>query len=205
MADELPGILVVLSGPSGVGKTTVAAELIKRGGYARSISVTTRPMRANEIEGRDYFFVSSDRFERLKTRGELVEYAEVHGNEYGTPRAPLKNVLAAGDVMLLVIDVEGGSQVKKQDLDALLVFLVPPGQAELVRRLGERGTENKMQQTARLKRADMELDRARELYDHMVVNKDLTRCVDEVDSLVQAARQKLKQRADAGERLYPGL
>ena len=107
MADELPGLLVVLSGPSGVGKTTVAGRLLQNPGYVRSVSVTTRPIRAGEVEGSDYHFVGKDRFDSLCQRGEMIEHANVHGNYYGTPKEPLRRALGQGKVILLVIDVEG--------------------------------------------------------------------------------------------------
>jgi guanylate kinase len=205
VAQRLPGLLVVLSGPSGVGKSTVAARLLQHPDYVRSISVTTRPIRAGEQEGRDYQFVSRETFEGLVAHGELIEHAQVHGNFYGTPKEPLRRAIALDQVMLLVIDVAGGEQVRARDLDALLIFLLPPDKAELARRLQGRGTEDAKQQTVRLHAAEVEMHRARAVYDHLVVNENLDRCVEEVHALVTAAREKLKDRRDAGELLYPGL
>ena len=201
----LPGILVVLSGPSGVGKTTVAQRLIAKGGYRRSVSVTTRPMREGEVDGRDYHFVARTEFERMRDAGELMESAEVHGNFYGTPKQPLRDAVQASEALLLVIDVKGGQQVQARKLDAFLVFLVPPDRKELARRLGERATEDNMQQTIRLNRADIEFEAARELYDEVIINKELDACVEEVHQAIQHARKRLAERKQAGETLYPGL
>lgn len=162
-------------------------------------------MRPGEQEGRDYQFVSRDVFEGLVAHGELIEHAQVHGNYYGTPKEPLRRAVAQNQVMLLVIDVAGGEQVRARDLDALLIFLLPPDRAELMRRLQGRGTEDVKQQTVRLQAAEMEMHRAQATYDHLLVNENLERCVEDVDTLVQAARRKLKDRRDAGEQLYPGL
>jgi guanylate kinase len=206
MADRsLPGILVVLSGPSGVGKTTVANRLIRRGGYVRSVSVTTRARRQGEVEGRDYQFISPQEFERLRDAGELVEHANVHGNWYGTPKQPVRNALRAHNAFLLVIDVQGGFQVRGRGFDSLLIFLAPPDQKELARRLQQRGTEDSPTMTLRLQRSELELRKAREVYDHIVVNEELDECVKQVDALVQAARRRLQERLEAGETLYPGL
>lgn len=205
MAQKLPGLLVVLSGPSGVGKSTVAARLLQLPDYVRSISVTTRPIRAGEQEGRDYQFVNRETFDGLVAHGELIEHAQVHGNYYGTPKEPLRRAIAQNQVMLLVIDVAGGEQVRAKDLDALLVFLLPPDQAELMRRLQGRGTEDVKQQTVRLRAAEVEMHRAKASYDHLVVNQNLDQCVEAVAALVSATRQKLQDRRDAGEQLYPGL
>lgn len=205
MTAKLPGILVVLSGPSGVGKTTVAGKLLQRPGYRRSVSVTTRPMRAGEVDGQDYHFVSRAAFDALCRNGELIEHAEVHGNFYGTPKQPLRDAIEANEVLLLVIDVAGGEQVQAQRLDALLIFLVPPDSAELARRLGARATEDVRQQTMRLRHAEIEMEKALALYDHNVVNADLGQCVSEVDRLITQARRRLQQRREDGETLYPGL
>ncbi len=203
--EDLPGILVVLSGPMGVGKTTVANKLLEKGGYLRSISVTTRAPRGGEVDGVDYRFTSVEEFERLRDANELIEYAQVVGNWYGTPKQPLREALKAGKAFLLVIDVNGGQQVRGKGYDSELIFLAPPSKEELVKRLEGRRTEDAKQQTLRLERADMEMQVAAEIYNHIVVNKDLDTCVEEVHSLVQQARRKLLERKQAGETLYPGL
>jgi guanylate kinase len=203
--EDLPGILVVLSGPTGVGKTTVAETLVGKGGYSRSVSVTTRAMRPGEVDGRDYRFISKKEFERLRDADELIEYAEVHGQWYGTPKQPLREALKACKAFLLVIDVDGGFQIRGKGYNSLLVFLAPPDMEELARRLANRGTEDVKQQTVRLKRVSMEMQRAAEIYNHIVVNKDLDQCVEEVHRLVLDARRGLREKKKTGEVLYPGL
>jgi guanylate kinase len=201
---ELPGILVVLSGPSGVGKTTVAHRLKERGEYMRSVSVTTRERRPGEVEGKDYHFVSNEEFDRLLKNGELIEHAEVHRAHYGTPKKPLREAVRNNKVLLLTIDVRGGHQILEHGLDALLIFLTARDDV-LAQRLTGRGTEDEVQQTVRLERAAAEREHARRRYHHIVINDDLDRCVGEVDELVRKARQKLQERQAAGEELYPGL
>jgi guanylate kinase len=134
--------LTVLSGPSGVGKSTVVAELSRTCPQIWiSVSVTTRPPRPGEVDGREYHFVDSDEFDRLVASGALLEWARFAGNRYGTPREPLNAKLEAGVACLLEIDLAGARQVKRAEPDARLVFLAPPSWDELVRRLTGRGTE----------------------------------------------------------------
>lgn len=204
-AQQLPGLLVVLSGPAGVGKTTVAARLIEQQGYVRSVSATTRAPRTGEVNGKDYHFVTREEFQRLIDQGELIEHAEVHGHFYGTPKQPLREALGKQQVMLLVIDVHGGLQVRDKNLDALLLFLRAPSHGELTRRLEKRATESAEEQARRLAKSVEEQRLAEQHYDRVLVNDDLQRCVDAVSTEVQAARRRLFARAEHGEELYPGL
>ncbi len=162
--------LTVLSGPSGVGKSTVAAAL--RRDHPEiwiSVSVTTRRPRPGEVDGREYHFVAAAEFDRLVAAGELLEWAEFAGNKYGTPRAPVRRRTEAGLPTLLEIDLAGARQVRASDPDALLVFLAPPSWDELVRRLSGRGTESPEVIERRLAVATEELA-ARGEFDITLVN-----------------------------------
>lgn len=176
------GRLIVLSGPAGAGKTTIARRLGQALGITRSVSATTRPPRPGEVDGRDYRFLSEEEFQRRLERGEFLEHARVHGDLYGTPRAPVEAALSAGEDRLLVIDVQGAAQVKRQRPDALLVFLDAPDSA-LAERLAGRGTESPEEQQRRLDAARAERQ-FKESYDYCVVNDDLDRAVGELRAIL---------------------
>ncbi|MFU8839123.1 MAG: guanylate kinase [Nitriliruptoraceae bacterium] len=182
------GLLVVIAGPSGVGKGTVHARVrAALPDAVLSVSATTRPPRAGETDGVDYHFVSPQRFEELLGAGALLEWATYAGHRYGTPAAPVHDAVAAGSVVVLDIEVQGALQVKAQDPGALLVFLVPPSLEELERRLRGRGTETDGAIARRLDRAREELAAAHR-FDVRVVNDELDRCVTEVLDAIAAAR-----------------
>lgn len=177
--------LVVLAGPTAVGKGTVA-------GYIRenypdvllSISATTRPPRPGEVDGRHYYFVDDETFDRMIAQGEFLEYATVHNaSRYGTPRPPIDAALATGRSVLLEIDLQGARAVKAAMPEALLVFLLPPSWEELVRRLTGRGTESAAEQARRLETAKVELA-AQDEFDVKVVNHDVGRAAREVVELL---------------------
>ena len=162
--------LTVLSGPSGVGKSTVVAGLRQaRPDIWLSVSVTTRPPRPREVDGREYHFVTEERFDQLVEQDELLEWARFAGYRYGTPRAPVAEHVSAGIPALLEIDIEGARQVRRAVPDALLVFLAPPSWDELVRRLTGRGTEPPEVIAQRLELAAKEIEAGRE-FDITLVN-----------------------------------
>jgi len=176
--------LVVLAGPTAVGKGTVAAHIKEHHPeILLSVSATTRAPRPGEVDGEHYFFVDDAEFDRLVADGELLEHATVHNRfRYGTPKAPIDAALAEGRTVLLEIDLQGARQVRAAAPDANLVFLLPPSWDELVQRLVGRGTEDDEERTRRLKTARVELASQRE-FDHHVVNDDVARAADEVAAL----------------------
>jgi guanylate kinase len=189
VTDGATGLLVVVAGPSGVGKGTVHAALRRRLPDAElSVSVTTRSPRPGEAEGVDYRFVDTTTFQRMIDAGELLEWAEYAGNLYGTPRAPAAAAVARGAVVLLDIEVQGALQVKRADPDALLVFLHPPSLEELERRLRGRGTEDDAAVARRLEVAREEIAGA-PAFDLEVVNDRLDDCVAEVLTAIDVARR----------------
>lgn len=170
----------MLSGPSGVGKTTVVERLrAEHPEVWLSVSATTRPPRPEEVDGVHYFFVGPEEFDRLVGTGSLLEWAEFAGNRYGTPRAPVEEHLARGVPVLLEIELEGARQVRAAMPEARLVFLAPPSWEVLAARLSGRGTEDPAVVRRRLERARVELDAADE-FDVVLVNRDVGSTVDEL-------------------------
>jgi guanylate kinase len=186
---ERRGRLFVIAGPSGVGKGSVVKELLSRdpGGLALSVSATTRPPRRGEQDGRDYLFVDEAEFTRMDGAGELLEWAEVFGNRYGTPKDFVESRLEAGVDVLLEIDVVGAERVRAVHPEAVLVLLEPPTLSELRRRLEGRGTESQERIEARLSKAEWEMAQA-PWFDHAVVNEDLERASSEVAAIIDASR-----------------
>ena len=177
------GQMVVISGPSGSGKSTLCKRLLEDRRVNFSVSATTRAPRTGEVDGRDYRFVDAARFRAMIRAGEFIEHAEVHGNMYGTLRAPMDEALARGEVCLLEIDVQGALQLRALGEPGLYIFVAPPDMETLRRRLVGRRTDALEVVERRLKKAEDEM-REQVKYDHVVVNDDLDRALDEVRSLI---------------------
>ncbi len=184
------GLILVISGFSGVGKGTVVKRLLeKQEGYALSISVTTREPREGEVNGREYFFISEEEFAALEAEGGLLESAGYVGHHYGTPRDYVMGQLEAGNNIILEIEIQGALQIKKKYPEAVLVFVVPPDAATLKKRLAGRGTETAQVIGERLRRA-VEESRGMEQYDYLLVNDDLDTCVSELHEILQSEHRK---------------
>jgi len=186
------GKLIVISGPSGVGKSSIVREVLTRTGAVFSVSATTRRPRPGEVDGREYHFVDRQTFEQMIARGELLEWAEVFGDYYGTPAKQVREAIDAGKTVILEIDIQGGLQVHEKHPEATFVLILPPSEAELRRRLAGRGTEATRALQQRLAKAAEEIRTARDsgVYTHLVVNDDLERAIQEVVEIVtQESRQ----------------
>ena len=190
------GILVVVSGFSGAGKGTLMKELLKRyDNYALSISATTRAPREGETDGKEYFFVTKEQFEKMRDERKLIEYAQYVNNYYGTPKEYVEQKMAEGKDVILEIEIQGALKVKKRFPDALLLFVTPPSAEELRRRLVGRGTETLEVINARLARAEEEAS-GMEAYDYLLINDDLDRCVEEMHQLIQLQHRKTSYHLD---------
>ena len=190
------GILVVVSGFSGAGKGTLMKELLKRyDNYALSISATTRAPREGETDGKEYFFVTKEQFEKMRDERKLIEYAQYVNNYYGTPKEYVEQKMAEGKDVILEIEIQGALKVKKRFPDALLLFVTPPSAEELRGRLVGRGTETLEVINARLARAAEEAS-GMEAYDYLLINDDLDRCVEEMHQLIQLQHRKTSYHLD---------
>jgi guanylate kinase len=186
------GTLIVLAGPSGVGKGSVVQRMRSRDpeGLVLSVSATTRPARAGEVDGVDYRFTNEAEFDRMIRDGELLEWAEVYpGRRYGTPRGFVDESLDRGVDVILEIDVQGAAQVRARDPDAVLILLSPPSFEALEERLRGRGTEDAAGLTERLAAAQRELEQAA-WFDRVVVNDDVERATDQVAAIIEASRTR---------------
>ncbi|WJR75294.1 guanylate kinase [Bradyrhizobium sp. NP1] len=189
------GLMFVLSSPSGAGKTTLSRLLIERmGGLKMSVSATTRSMRPGEVDGRDYFFVDKAKFEEMAKQGELLEWATVFDNRYGTPRRPVEEALAAGQDVLFDIDWQGTQQLReKARADVVSVFILPPSAVDLEKRLHSRAQDSDEIIRGRMSRASHEMSHWAE-YDYIVINYDVDEAFAEVQSILKAERLKRERR-----------
>lgn len=188
-----PGCLFVFTGPSGAGKSTICRAVLKDlSGISFSVSHTTRPVRPDEVDGRDYYFVSEESFESLLSDGRFVEYAKVHGYRYGTSRDQLEEKLGHGDA-LLDVDVQGASQLRSRYPSAPSVFILPPSLAELRTRLVARGQNDPSDIERRVSQAELEIREAAD-FDYFVVNDRLEEAVAAAKCIIEAERHNLRRR-----------
>jgi len=195
--DTQPGLLLIISGPSGVGKTTITRAVEQQLGGTFSVSMTTREKTEDDLEGRDYYFVTHDAFQRYIDAGELLEWAEVFGDYYGTPRSPVQQSLDEGRLVILEIDVQGASQIKRKKPDAFAIFILAPSEHALLQRLRERRREDEARIQQRFARAKEEITHAREsgIYDAFITNDDLDRAIEKALALVRDEHAKRQHPA----------
>jgi len=189
-------LLIVISGPSGVGKDSVLEEMKSRGlPFHFVITATTRSPRPEETDGVDYFFLSQDEFARMIDEGELLEYAVVYQDYKGIPKSQVRKALASGKNVIMRIDVQGAETVRKLAKDALLIFLTPQNEEELINRLKNRNTEDNESLKLRIATTRQEYNKI-ELFDYIVVNKDeqLMVAVDMIEAIIKAEQQRVHQR-----------
>lgn len=190
---EKQGILFVVSAPSGTGKTSLCREMtIKLPNLTHSVSYTTRSPRANEVDGREYFFVNETRFREMIERNEFAEWAEVHGNLYGTHNGHLLDIMNRGEDILLDIDSQGAIQMKKRFKDGVFIYILPPSFEVLKSRLTDRGSESTEEIRKRLKKAKEEIWNYREYY-YIVVNDDFKKALNDLKSIIIAERIKMRR------------
>ena len=186
-----PGLLVVISGPSGVGKTTIVHRVREEFNAVFSVSATTRPKSDAEIEGQDYYFISSDKFSEKIDKNEFLEHAEVFGcHRYGTLRKPVQDTLERGEIILLDIDVQGGIQVRNNMPQSVRIFILPPNEQELLRRLESRGRDDDDSIQRRFREAKQEIKLAEEsgAYSYFIVNDDLELALAETIAIIRTTR-----------------
>jgi len=188
---ERGGLLFVITGPSGVGKTTIIDRLLKEEeDLAYSVSHTTREKRAGERHGRDYYFVDEEEFCRLKGEGEFLEWARVYGEYYGTSRSEVNRKLEKGQDVLMDIDIQGAQGIMASEIEAAFIFVGPPSKEELLKRLQRRGSEGDEQKDLRLSLAQQELSQVGE-FDYLVINDRLEEAVGGLRAIVRAERLRL--------------
>lgn len=188
------GLLIVISGPSGVGKGTVRRALfeMKNHNLVYSVSMTTRQPRPGEVDGKDYYFVDKETFEKNIKDDQFLEYAEFVGNYYGTPRDKVEEALDNGKEVVLEIEVEGALQVRERTKDAVFIFIAPPSKKALYERLSKRGTEDKVLIDKRFAKAEKEFDLAYK-YDYIVVNDEVNNAADRIMAIIRAEHARTER------------
>ena len=207
MATKRRGLLLILSSPSGAGKTTLTRMLLqdKALDLTLSVSVTTRERRSSEADGIHYHFISARQFEAMRAAGDLLESAEVHGNRYGTPRGPVEAILSEGRDMLFDIDWQGAQQLREaMGGDVVSIFILPPSMRELKARLDRRAEDSTTQIASRLENARKEIARWRQ-YDYVLINDDLQRAYSQVVAIIGAERLRRPRVEKGVEEFVAGL
>ena len=199
------GLLIVISGPSGVGKGTVRKALFERQGHdlTYSISMTTRAPREGEVNGEDYYFVTKEEFEHQIAIGNLLEYAKFVGNYYGTPYDKVEEQLEKGNEVVLEIEVQGAIQVKAKKPDAVFIFIAPPSYEALEQRLRRRGTESEEIIKERLDKAHREIEQA-PAYDYIVINDDVDNAADRIMAIIRAEHARCERSLHEYYKLMKG-
>lgn len=199
------GILAVVSGFSGAGKGTVMKELLGRyENYALSISATTRKPREGEADGREYFFLTREEFQKLIGEDQLLEYACYVDNYYGTPRAYVEKMLEQGRDVILEIEMQGAMKIKEKIPEAMLIFVTPPSVRELKERLEKRGTETPEVIASRMRQA-VEESKVMENYDCLLINDDLDTCVEELHRMIQSEKGRMSRNQELVEKIRSEL
>ena len=196
------GLLIVISGPSGVGKGTVRKALFEREGHdlVYSISMTTRKPRQGETNGKEYYFVTKEEFEKNISEGKMLEYAEFVNNYYGTPLDKINEQLESGKEVVLEIEVQGAMQVKKKVKDAVFIFIAPPSMNALYSRLTNRGTETEKIIKERCEKAKREVGLAN-MYDYIVVNVEVSNAADKIIAIIRAEHARTKRTIDKYQKM----
>lgn len=191
----MSGSLFVVAAPSGAGKSSLVNALLEHDtNLVLSISTTTRAMRPGEVQGREYHFVSRDTFIAMRSHGDFLESAEVHGNLYGTSRSWIETEMQGGRDIILEIDCQGAAQIKQMFADVVSVFILPPSHAELARRLRDRGTDSEAEIARRMANADAEMHRTGE-FDYAIINTSFSEARSALQAVVGAARLRVRQVA----------
>lgn len=189
------GRLFVVSGPSGAGKGTICSQLLKTGELELSISMTTRAPRGKEIPGVSYYYVTHEEFQKTIDEGGLLEWAEIYGNRYGTPKAPVLEKMAQGRDVILEIEMQGALQVKKSYPKSVLIFVLPPSISELKKRLVSRGTETAEQIELRTRTTLEEIKTIKD-YSYFIINDDLETAVEDAKTIIRAEHLRVEDEAE---------